>query len=642
MRLFVNGTQVASTAKTGALATSTNPLQIGGDSLYGQYFAGLIDEVRVYNVALTAAQIQADMARPVVPPAADTTPPSAPGTLSGSAASSSRIDLGWVAASDDVGVSGYRIERCQGAGCSNFAQIATVAGSTLSYADTGLNPSSGYSYRVRAADAAGNLGPYSNTLSATTQAAADTTPPSAPGTLSGSAASSSRIDLGWVAASDDVGVSGYRIERCQGAGCSNFAQIATVAGSTLSYADTGLNPSSGYSYRVRAADAAGNLGPYSNTLSATTSAGSTADSDDFNRADGGLGANWADVSDGGLSISSQALVGSSAGVAGDIWTGQTYAGDQYSQVAVTSTQLTGGQWIGPAVRVQNGGQDTYLGIYFWNSGSPQLRLYERTAGTWAQLGGSYNSGPLAAGTQLKLVAVGSEISFLQNGVVRIEVTDNSLTGGAPGIIAFGAARADNWSGGIATSSSNPGFQVDYQGTDANGVATYDASSPDDGGTQALRVLAPTNPAPGVPHNFLYVLPVEAGLGTTYGDGLETLRALNAQNQYNLTIIEPSFGDRALVRRQSQRRDCPVRDVHDQGSPAMGDAESRAHGPRAELADRVLEVRDRRRRPDPEASRRLHARSILGLPGGHVELRPVRAQLGKFLRDGCELPEPTTA
>ena len=57
----------------------------------------------------------------------------------------------------------------------------------------------------------------------------------------------------------------------------------------------------------------------------------------------------------------------------------------------------------------------------------------------------------------------------------------------------------------------------------------------------LRVLAPTNPAPGVPHNFLYVLPVEAGLGTTYGDGLETLRALDAQDQYNLTIIEPSFG-----------------------------------------------------------------------------------------------------
>jgi S-formylglutathione hydrolase FrmB len=55
------------------------------------------------------------------------------------------------------------------------------------------------------------------------------------------------------------------------------------------------------------------------------------------------------------------------------------------------------------------------------------------------------------------------------------------------------------------------------------------------------VLAPTHPAAGVPHNFLYVLPVEAGLGTVYGDGMATLEALDAQNQYNLTIIEPSFG-----------------------------------------------------------------------------------------------------
>ena len=49
---------------------------------------------------------------------------------------------------------------------------------------------------------------------------------------------------------------------------------------------------------------------------------------------------------------------------------------------------------------QNGGQNTYLGIYFWNNGSPQLRLYKRTAGTWTQLGSSYNSGPLPAGTTL--------------------------------------------------------------------------------------------------------------------------------------------------------------------------------------------------------------------------------------------------
>ena len=82
LRLYVNGTQVASTAHTGTIATSTNPLQIGGDSIYGQYFAGLIDNVRVYNVALTAAQIQTDQTTAIT-----SGPPSQPGTLTATAAS---------------------------------------------------------------------------------------------------------------------------------------------------------------------------------------------------------------------------------------------------------------------------------------------------------------------------------------------------------------------------------------------------------------------------------------------------------------------------------------------------------------------------------------------------------------------------
>jgi len=65
VRLFVNGTQVASKAATGSIATSNDQLQIGGDSIFGQYFAGTIDEVRIYNTALTQAQIQADMNSPI-------------------------------------------------------------------------------------------------------------------------------------------------------------------------------------------------------------------------------------------------------------------------------------------------------------------------------------------------------------------------------------------------------------------------------------------------------------------------------------------------------------------------------------------------------------------------------------------------
>ena len=128
-------------------------------------------------------------------------------------------------------------------------------------------------------------------------------------------------------------------------------------------------------------------------------------SDNFNRANGSLGTDWTDISDGGLAIVSQAVAGTaSAGVSGDIRTAESYTGDQYSQVEVTSTQLTGGQWIGPMVRAQNGGLKAYVGIYFWNNGSPVLQLFKRSgSNTWTQLGGTYNSGPLAAGTQLKLI-----------------------------------------------------------------------------------------------------------------------------------------------------------------------------------------------------------------------------------------------
>ena len=50
--------------------------------------------------------------------------------------------------------------------------------------------------------------------------------------------SGSQINLSWTASTDNVGVTGYLIERCQGAGCTSFAQIGTPAGTT--YNDTGL------------------------------------------------------------------------------------------------------------------------------------------------------------------------------------------------------------------------------------------------------------------------------------------------------------------------------------------------------------------------------------------------------------------
>jgi hypothetical protein len=112
------------------------------------------------------------------------------------------------------------------------------------------------------------------TFSASGSSGGDTTPPTAPTNLTATAASASQINLSWTASTDNVGVTGYYIQRCSGSGCTNFAQVASISGTTTTYSDTGLVGSTSYSYRVDATDAAGNLSAFSNTASATTSASS--------------------------------------------------------------------------------------------------------------------------------------------------------------------------------------------------------------------------------------------------------------------------------------------------------------------------------------------------------------------------------
>jgi len=77
-------------------------------------------------VALTQAEIQADMAPQWggTPPPPDTTAPTAAHRTWRTAASATQINLSWTASTDNVGVNGLRVERCQGAGCTTFAQIA--------------------------------------------------------------------------------------------------------------------------------------------------------------------------------------------------------------------------------------------------------------------------------------------------------------------------------------------------------------------------------------------------------------------------------------------------------------------------------------------------------------------------------------
>ncbi|CAB1063265.1 T1SS secreted agglutinin RTX, partial [Olavius sp. associated proteobacterium Delta 1] len=66
-RLFIDGVEVTSRAQIGEFETSDGPLHFGGNSVWGEFFPGMIDEIRVYNRALSVTEIQADMNTPVEP-----------------------------------------------------------------------------------------------------------------------------------------------------------------------------------------------------------------------------------------------------------------------------------------------------------------------------------------------------------------------------------------------------------------------------------------------------------------------------------------------------------------------------------------------------------------------------------------------
>jgi len=204
---------------------------------------------------------------------ADTTPPSAPGSLSATSASPVSTSLSWTAATDNIGVTTYTILR-------GGTAVATVAGNLTSYTDTGLIPGTAYTYRIVANDAAGNASPPSNQATISTQA--DTQPPSAPGTPTAASVTATQVRLAWAASTDNVGVLRYDVLR-------NGTLLAAASGT--SFTDTTSAPGTTYTYAVVAYDAAGNHNT-SGTLTITTPLAGSLFYDGFES--GGLG-QWTTV-----------------------------------------------------------------------------------------------------------------------------------------------------------------------------------------------------------------------------------------------------------------------------------------------------------------------------------------------------------
>src|SRR5262249_27032619 len=140
--------------------TSTQPLRIGGDSIWGEYFNGKIDDIRIYNRALSATEVTSDMATPVTPPSPDTTPPSVSLTSPANNATVTGTAVSLAAtASANVGVTSVQF-KLDGA---NLGSPVTTAPYSLSW-DSTAAANGTHTISAVASDAAGNTATSSATV----------------------------------------------------------------------------------------------------------------------------------------------------------------------------------------------------------------------------------------------------------------------------------------------------------------------------------------------------------------------------------------------------------------------------------------------------------------------------------------------
>jgi hypothetical protein len=259
LRLFVNGAQVGSRALTGALLTSTGALRIGGNSLWGEFFQGRIDEIRIYSRALTGAEIQADMANPVSGAPPDTTPPLRSnglptGTL---AAGTTQTSLSLTTNENAT----CRYAMTAGVAYASMTNTFTTTGATThSTTVTGLTNGGNYSFFVRCQDVASNANPGDFTISFSVAQPADTTPPvRSNGLPTGTLAAGTTQTTLSLATNENATC---RYATTAGVAYASMTSTFTATGGTAhSSTVTGLTNGGSYTYFVRCRDVATNVNP---------------------------------------------------------------------------------------------------------------------------------------------------------------------------------------------------------------------------------------------------------------------------------------------------------------------------------------------------------------------------------------------
>jgi glucose/arabinose dehydrogenase/PKD repeat protein len=255
MRLFVNGVQVATQAQTGPLTATTNPLRIGGSTTMSQYFDGRVDEVRIYARALTAAEIQTDMATPITPPAPDVLPPqvASPTPAGTLPAGTTQAVLGVV--TNEAATCRYGT--APGVAYDNLTtSFATTGGTAHSTTQTGLVNGGSYVFYVRCRDFAGNATTTDTTISfsVANPLPPDTTAPTVSVTTPAEGASVGQSVTVSATATDNVGVAGVQFLLD---GVALGAEDTTAPYAVVWNTTTATNGP--HTLSARARDAAGNL-----------------------------------------------------------------------------------------------------------------------------------------------------------------------------------------------------------------------------------------------------------------------------------------------------------------------------------------------------------------------------------------------
>ncbi len=154
--------KLASSNSAAASVPATMTVPQGSMSATFPVSAGMVNATTSVVLSSSYSGVSMTTSLTVTAPASQ---PTAPGSLTAVNMSGGQVNLSWTASSDTAAVTNYLVERCLGAGCTSFSQIATSA--VTSYTDTTVVANTTYQYRVRATDAAGHLSAYSNVASVT-------------------------------------------------------------------------------------------------------------------------------------------------------------------------------------------------------------------------------------------------------------------------------------------------------------------------------------------------------------------------------------------------------------------------------------------------------------------------------------------